>query len=110
MMHVSDDFLGAPDLDYDGFREVLRQDWGWHSPKDMEPFAFTGRLRTRSICGFAAIGLTCNARCIERTEQDIRRDEMEHYYAAFRVAGGSATVRSDRAVAPGAGDVVIVDA
>jgi AraC family transcriptional regulator, positive regulator of tynA and feaB len=32
MMHPNDDFLSAPELDYDGFRNAMREDWGWFTP------------------------------------------------------------------------------
>jgi hypothetical protein len=30
MMRPNDDFLSAPELDYDGFRAAMREDWGWY--------------------------------------------------------------------------------
>jgi len=109
MMHRSDDFLNAAELDYDGFKDLLRKDWGRYTPTAIEPEAFTGRVRARSVCGFLAMDLTCNAYSIERTVRDVRLDDMEHYYAALQVAGGSTIVQNDRVIKIGAGDVVLVD-
>jgi AraC family transcriptional activator of tynA and feaB len=109
MMHPSDDFLSTPELDYDSFRDALRQEWGWYSPKAIEPKAFTGRVRPRRVCGFVAMDLTCNAHRVERTERDARLDDMEHYYAAIQVAGGSTMIQNDQVVKLGVGDVVLVD-
>src|SRR6266481_1153520 len=67
MMHRSDDFLNTAELDYDGFKDMLRKDWGRYTPTAIEPEAFTGRVRARSVCGFLAMDLTCNAHSIERT-------------------------------------------
>jgi AraC family transcriptional regulator, positive regulator of tynA and feaB len=108
-MHRSGDLLGTPELDYDGFQAALRQDWGWYSPKAIEPKAFTGKVHHRGVCGFVAMDLTCNASRVERTQRDIGRDDMEHYYAALQVAGGSTIVQNDQVVKLGAGDVALVD-
>ena len=108
-MHPSDDFLSTAELDYDGFSDALRQGWGRYSAKAIEPGAFTSRIRSRSVCGFAAMDLTCNAYCVERTERDVRLDDMEHYCASFQIAGGSTVIQNDQVVKLGAGDMVLVD-
>jgi AraC family transcriptional regulator, positive regulator of tynA and feaB len=110
IMHRADDFFGMPQLDYDGWRETLRRDWGWHTPTSIEPRSFAGKLGTRSICGFVGLGLTCNAPGIERTMRDARLDERGHYYAAIQVAGGSTVVQDERALELSTGDVVLIDA
>jgi hypothetical protein len=33
MMHPSGDLLNTPELDYEGWRNALRPDWGWYNPK-----------------------------------------------------------------------------
>lgn len=109
-MLPGDKFLSTPELDYDRFRDVLRQDWGWHTPEATEARAFAGRLRSRNVCGFVGMDFTCNASQVKRTERDVRRDDREHYYAAIQVAGGSTVFQHDHAVKLGAGDVAIVDA
>ena len=107
-MHPNDDFLSAPKLDYDGFRAALRENWGWFSPA-LEANIFAGKVRTRRVFGFVATDLTCNATRVERTESDIRRDDMEYYYAVVQLTGGSTIIQDDRVVDVAAGDVVLLD-
>ena len=94
-MHPNDDFLSAPELDYDGFRAAMREDWGWFTPA-RETNIFASKVRTRRVFGFAAVDLTCNATRLERTELDIRRDDMEYYYAVVQLTGGSTIIQDDR--------------
>jgi len=108
MMHPNDDFLSAPELDYDGFRAAMREDWGWFTPA-RETNIFASKVRTRRVFGFAAVDLTCNTTRLERTELDIRRDDMEYYYAVVQLTGGSKIIQDDRVVNVAAGDVVLLD-
>jgi len=108
MMHPNDDFLSAPELDYDGFRAAMREDWGWFTPA-RETNIFASKVRTRRVFGFAAVDLTCNVTRLERTELDIRRDDMEYYYAVVQLTGGSKIIQDDRVVNVAAGDVVLLD-
>ena len=107
-MPPNDDLLSAPELDYDGFRAALREDWGWFSPA-LEANTFTGKVRTRRVFGFVATDLTCNASRVERTASDIRRDDMEYYYAVVQLTGGSKIMQDDRVVDFAAGDIVLLD-
>ncbi|MBR0694299.1 helix-turn-helix domain-containing protein [Bradyrhizobium lablabi] len=107
-MHSNDDFLSAPKLDYDGFRAALREDWGWFSPA-FEANIFTGKVRTRRVFGFVATDLACNTTRVERTKSDIRRDNMEYYYAVVQLTGGSTINQDERVVNVAAGDVVLLD-
>lgn len=109
-MQPSDDFLLTPEFDYDAWRDTLRQDWGWYNPQALVPKTFTGRARSRSLCGFVAMDLSCNAPRVERTNKDFRLDGMEHYYAVFQVAGASTMIQSDEPVRLAVGDVAFVDA
>jgi AraC-like DNA-binding protein len=108
MVHPNDDFLSTPELDYDGFRAALRGDWGWFSPA-LEANAFAGKVRTRRVFGFVATDLTCNATRVERTALDIRRDDMDYYYAVVQLTGGSTIIQDDRIVNVAAGDVILLD-
>jgi AraC-like DNA-binding protein len=108
MMLPNDDFLSAPELDYDGFRAAMREEWGWFTPAP-ETNIFTSKVRTRRVCGFGAVDLTSNAARVERTKQDIRRDNMDHYYVTVRDIGESIIVHNDRVVNITAGDVVLLD-
>ena len=83
-MQPNDDFLSAPELDYDGFRAALRENCGCFSPA-RETNIFASKVRTRRVFGFAAVDLTCNATRIERTELDIRRDDMEYYFVTVQL-------------------------
>ena len=107
-MHPNDEFLSAPELDYEGFRSALREDWGWFSPA-VEANIFAGKVRTRRVFGFVATDLTCNATHVERTKQDIRRDEMEYYYVVVQLTGGSTIIQDDRVVDVAGGDIVLLD-
>jgi AraC family transcriptional activator of tynA and feaB len=108
MMHPNDAFLSAPELDYDGFRAAMREDWGWFTPA-RETNIFASKVRTRRVFGFAAVDLTCNATRLERTELDIRRDNMEYYYLTVQDTGESVINHNDRVVNIAAGDVVLLD-
>ena len=92
MMHPNDDFLSAPELDYDHFRNAMREDRGWLTPA-RETNIFASKVRTRRVLGFAAVDLTCNATRLERTELDIRPNDME-YYCVTAQATGDSTVRA----------------
>jgi AraC family transcriptional activator of tynA and feaB len=107
-MHPNDDFLSAPELDYDGFRAAMRDDWGWFTPA-RQTNIFASKVRTRRVFGFAAVDLTCNATRLERTGLDIRRDNMEYYYAVVRDIGESIINHNDRVVNLTAGDVILLD-
>ncbi len=107
-MHPNDDFLSAPELDYDGFRAAMREAWGWFTPA-RETNIFASKVRTRRVLGFAAVDLTCSATRLERTELDIRRDNMEYYYVTVQDTGESIIIQNDRVVNITAGDVVLLD-
>jgi AraC family transcriptional activator of tynA and feaB len=107
-MHPNDDFLIAPELDYDGFRAAMREDWGWFSPA-RETNIFASKVRTRRVFGFAAVDLNCSATRLERTELDIRRDNMDYYYVTVQDIGESIIIHNDRVVNITAGDVVLLD-
>ena len=107
-MLSNDDFLSTPELDYDGFRAALREHWGWFSAA-LEANIFAGKVRTRRVFGFVATDLTCNATRVERTESDIRHDDMEYYYAVIQLTGGSTIIQNDGVVNVVAGDVILLD-
>jgi AraC-like DNA-binding protein len=108
MMDSNDDFLSAPELDYDGFRAALREDWGWFSPA-REAHIFAAKVRMRRVFGLVAMDLTCNVTRMDRTERDIRRDDMEYYYVTVQDSGESTIVQDDRVIKVAAGDVVLLD-
>jgi AraC-like DNA-binding protein len=107
-MYPNNNLLGAPELDYDGFRAALRGEWGWFSPA-WEASTFAGKVRTRRVHEFVATDLTCITTRVERTKLDIRRDDMEYYYAVVQLRGGSTVAQGDRVTNIAAGDVVLLD-
>jgi AraC family transcriptional regulator, positive regulator of tynA and feaB len=108
IVHPNDDFLGAPELDYDGFRAALREDWGWFSPAQ-EANTFASKVRMRRVFGFVAMDLTSNATRVERTKLDIRGDDMNYYYVTFHATGESTIIHDDRVINVAAGDVLLLD-
>src|SRR5258708_6520472 len=110
IMHSSGDFLGTPNLDYEAWQHVVRSICGRYTPEGIEPKAFSGRARLRSIFGFRAVELSSNAYRLERTRQDIRGDAADHYYALFQMAGQSRIIQNDRIMELTVGDVALVDA
>src|SRR3984893_5087194 len=109
MMRQSDNILGAPQLDYEAWRALIRSICGRFNPEGMEPNAFAGWARPLNTCGFRAVDIGHNAHRVERTHRDVRLDG-EHYYAAlFQVAGRTAMMQNDQAVQLAGGDVALVD-
>src|SRR5260370_39759176 len=109
MMHTGGDFLRTPALDYECWRDALRADWGRYNPEGVEPKTFAGRARPRSLFGFVAMDLSCNAHRVARTQRDVRLDGVDHYFALFQVAGGSTIIQNDQAVQLDVGDAVLFD-
>src|ERR1700726_3158064 len=110
MMHSSGDFLGAPNLDYEAWRDVVRSICGRYAPGGIEPGTFSGRARVRSICGFRSVDLSSNAHWVERTHQDVRVDAREHYYAIFQMAVQYRIAPTAGNIEVRVGDVALVDA
>jgi AraC family transcriptional activator of tynA and feaB len=105
MMQPNDDFLSAPELDCDGFRAVVREDWGCFSPAR----EIVSKARARRVFGLVALDITCNAAPVERTQRDVRRDDMDYYYVAVQT-GDYTIIHDDRVLDVVAGDVVLLDA
>jgi AraC family transcriptional activator of tynA and feaB len=110
MMHSSGEFLSTPNLDYETWRDVVRSICGRYTPGGIEPQAFSGRARVRSIFGFRAVELSSNAYRLERTHQDTRADARDHYYAIFQMTGQSRIIQNDRNIELAVGDIAFVDA
>jgi hypothetical protein len=99
MMHVSDDFVGTPQLDFEGWRTFLRMSCG-NQAEVIDRTAFAGWVRPLSICGLTATALKIecgfrvgvsgrNAYRSERTYQDVRFAGAEpplRLFAKFRGA------------------------
>ena len=103
IMHPNADFLGTAELNYERWRDLLRPNWGLYTPDD--PKAFVGKVRSRSIRGFKGADISSNVRRCERTQKDIRLDGIDHFYAAFQIAGRSTIVQDDQAAPLAAGDI-----
>ena len=109
-MHSSGDFLSTPNLDYEAWRDVVRLICGRYTPGGIEPNTFSGRVRARSVSGLRAVDLSCNARRLDRTHQDVRADAVDHYYALFQINGQSRITQNDRIMELSVGDIALVDA
>src|SRR3979409_2655127 len=109
-MHSSGDFLRTPNLDYEGWRDVVRLICGRYTADGIEPKTFAVRARVRSICGFRAVDLSSNAHRLERTHQDVRVDARDHYYAIFQMTGQSRIIQNGGNIELTVGDVALVDA
>ena len=59
--------------------------WGRYDPEAIEPETFAGRAVPRSLYGFVAMELSCNAHRVERTQRDVRLDGVDYYFALFQV-------------------------
>jgi AraC family transcriptional regulator, positive regulator of tynA and feaB len=103
-------FHSAPELDYEGWRDALRAQFGRYNPVVKDPKTFIGRARSRKPYGFVAIDLSCNAHRVERTDRDVRFDGVDHYFVLFQMAGASRIIQNDRTVQVGIGDAALVDA
>ena len=109
-MESSGDFNNTPELDYDGFIDVVRSLCGRYTPARIEPETFGGRVRAGSICGFKTVDLSYNAHRGERTNRDVRLDGKEHYYALIQFSGRSTRVQNNRVAELAVGDIALVDA
>jgi AraC family transcriptional regulator, positive regulator of tynA and feaB len=75
----------------------------------IDPKAFAGRVQVRSLFGLGADHFDHNAHRIERTQRDVRLDDVEFYHAVFQVVGRSTVLQNDQAVTLDVGDVALVD-
>jgi AraC family transcriptional regulator, positive regulator of tynA and feaB len=108
-MLQSNECLASEQMDYGAWSALLRSLCGRHNLV-ADPNSFSGCLRTLSVCGFTAVDSCCNAHRFERTQQDVRLDDWDHYKAVFQVAGHSTIYQNDQCVQLAVGDVALVDA
>jgi AraC family transcriptional regulator, positive regulator of tynA and feaB len=97
-------------LDYEGWRDLLRSMCGRYYSEGIEPISFSGWVRPINVRGFTALDIGSNAQRVERTYQDVRRDGADHYFALFLASGQLAMIHNDQAVRLAVGDVALVDA
>lgn len=102
------DFAAVPELGYEEWRAVVRSTVGRYNPVG-DPNAFAGRVRVGSLFGLGADHFGHNAHRIERTQRDVRLDDVEFYHAVFQVVGGKTVLQNDQAVTLDVGDVALVD-
>jgi AraC family transcriptional activator of tynA and feaB len=116
-MLQSDDVGGAPLLDFESWRALLRSNCG----RDVEvtaPNAFAGWRRPFNVCGLEATSVKirwgsadpgCSDHRVERY-RDVRCDGADHYLILFQVAGQTAMTQMDQEAQLAVGDVALVDA
>jgi AraC-like DNA-binding protein len=108
-MLQGDDFAAVPELGYEEWRAVVRSIVGWYNAEGTDPNTFAGRVHVRSLFGLVAERWDHNAHRIERTQRDVRLDDVELYHAVFQVFGRSTVLQNDQAVTLDVGDVALVD-
>ncbi len=108
-MRASENSLGTEQMDYERWSDLLRPLYGRHTLKGDEPNTFAGWLRRLSVSGLTAVDICCNAHRFERTHQDVRLDDRDHYKVVFQVAGHSTIYQNDQRVQLAVGDVALVD-
>src|SRR5258708_10779554 len=116
-MLQSDDVGGAPLLDFESWRALLRSNCG----RDVEvtaPNAFAGWMRPFNACGLEATSVKirwgsadpgCSDHRVDRY-RNVRCDGADHYLILFQVAGQTAMTQMDQAAQLAVGDVALVDA
>ena len=103
------DFAAAPELGYEEWRAVVRSIAGRWNPEGIDPNAFAGREQVRSLFGLGADLFYLTAHRVERTQRDVRLEDIEFYYAVFQVVGHSTVFQNDQAVTLDVGDVALLD-
>jgi AraC family transcriptional regulator, positive regulator of tynA and feaB len=83
---------------------------GRYYSEGIKPVSFSGWVRPVNVRGFTALDIGSNARRVERTYQDVRRDGADHFFALFPARGQLAMFQNDQAVQFAVGDVALVDA
>jgi AraC family transcriptional regulator, positive regulator of tynA and feaB len=101
--------LSIPSMDYEAFLASFHSHCGRYNPKCVEPADFIGRINIRDLSGVPLIDIQCNSGRIDRTQQDIRLDGVDHYYALIQTAGETAFAQKDRAIKLRVGDVALLD-
>jgi AraC family transcriptional activator of tynA and feaB len=101
--------FAVPELGYEEWRAVVRSIAGRWNPVGIDPNAFAGRVQDRSVFGLGADLFDYNAHRIERTQRDVRLDDVEFYHAVFQVVGRSTVLQNDQAATLDVGDVALVD-
>ena len=109
-MLTDSNFAGNSELGYEEWIAMMHSMIVRYNLRGMDPKAFTGRIRIRNVCGFSVFEHSYNAARVERTNQDVRLDSKDHYFAVFQLTGESVVNQNDQVVKLANGDVVLVDA
>jgi AraC family transcriptional regulator, positive regulator of tynA and feaB len=120
MMHVSDDFVGTTQLDFEAWRTFLRASCG-NRPEVKDPSAFVAWVRPLRVCSLAATALKieCDFGTVEsgrnnyrseRTYRDVRVAGADYYYAVLQMAGRSVFTQNDEVAELAEGDIAFLDA
>jgi AraC family transcriptional activator of tynA and feaB len=89
------DFAAVPELGYEEWRAVVRSIVGRYNPEGVDPNAFAGRVQyVPSLFGLGADRFDYNGHRIERTQRDVRLDDVEFYHAVFQVVGRSTVLQN----------------
>ena len=117
-MLQSDDIGGAPLLDFESWRALLRSNCG----RDIEvtaPDAFAGWMRPFNAYGLDATSVKIrwgsadaghSDHRVEGSYRDVRCDDADHYLVLFQVAGQTAMTQTDQAAQLAVGDIALIDA
>lgn len=108
-MAQNGDSAALPELAYEEWRAVVRSIAGRYSPEGVDPKVFHGSVEVGSIFGLSADRFDHNAHRIERTQRDVRLDDVEFYHAVFQTIGRSTVIQNGQAATLDVGDVVLVD-
>ena len=104
------EFLSMPSMDYESFRTSFHSRCGRFHPKRVEAENFIGRISARDLAGIEVIDIQCNAERVDRAQQDVRLDGIDHYYALVQITGECEVEQSDRVMKLQVGDVALLDA
>lgn len=100
----------APRSDFEAWRACFRSSVGaQYTLECAEPDAFTGWVRPLNIFGFSAVDIACNKNRIERTQRDIRVDDVDFCGVLFQVAGRLMASHNGQSLHLAEGDVVLID-
>jgi AraC family transcriptional activator of tynA and feaB len=105
-----DGFLETPELGYEGWRERVLSLCGSSYGSVTEPRGFAGTAGAASRCGFFGLEIGINACRFERTQYDIRSDEIDWYHVIFQKAGRLTVTQNDQAARLASGQVALIDA
>jgi AraC family transcriptional regulator, positive regulator of tynA and feaB len=104
------EFLSMPSMDYESFMTSFHSYCGRFNAKRVESENFIGRINARDLFDVEVLDIQCNAERIDRAQQDIRLDGVNHYYALVQIKGECVVVQKDRVMKLQVGDVALLDA